>query len=185
MKLVKIVLGILSLLFLVYLLMPGPTSIKDFSPLPDSVKSTEEGDTIQVPNVSAYFSNFFRPIVIPFYKQEMQKNTLFPFPPLELNYPPEFAFTAIKDQTQSTYLEEFVYPLRESTFVNGFEPFYENGRPKYLGATQIVVNQRVFNSKTTLRYYPSSLWARMVVWLGVNISIFLLWKLIRGVKESV
>ena len=53
----KIVLIVSSLLLLIYMLLPGADSITDFPALPDSIKSNLEGDTIQVPNVSAYFSN--------------------------------------------------------------------------------------------------------------------------------
>lgn len=172
--LLKIIFGVFSLLFLIYLIIPGPSSIYDFPPLPNSLKSTLEGDTIQVPNVAGYFSGNYRDFVIPFYKQAYTEKTLLPFPPMRLNYPPEYAFTAIKDQTHSTYLEEMVYPFRESLFVNGLEPFYEDGTPKYIGAIKLDHHQEVFDTKVTLRYYPSPIWARLVMWLGVMICLYLL-----------
>lgn len=176
----KIYLFFSGLLF-IYLILPGPKNITNFPPLPNSMKSTLEGDTIQVPNVSAYFSNFYRQYATNYYRNFYHNQTFLPFPPIRLNYPPEFAFTAIKDQTQSTYLEEFVYPLRDSLFVNGFEPFYENNQPKFWGATKFEIGQLRLDTKVTLRYYPSSVWVRLLVWIGVNASIILLWKMSRQV----
>lgn len=165
-----------SILLLIYLFFPGPTSINDFPALPDSTKSTLSGDTWQVPNVVGYFSNHYRQFVVSFYRQVVKEKTSLPFPPLRLNYPPEYAYIAIKDQTQSTYLEEYSYPLRESLFVNGFEPYFENGQPKFWGSTQFEVDGRAFYTKTTLRFYPVSWWVKLLVWLGINISVILLWK---------
>ena len=168
---------IFALLLLLYMLWPAPSYVEDFSPLPKSLKSKEPGDTVQVPNIAAYFSENFRNSVIPYYKNEYQNLSRLPFPPLKLNHPPEFAYTAIRDQTPSTYLEELVYPLRDSLFINGFEPFYEDGRPKYKGATDIVVDDIFFKSKTIIRFYPSPAWAKFITWFGITLSLILLWKL--------
>ncbi|MBI2011814.1 hypothetical protein HYS91_03525 [Candidatus Daviesbacteria bacterium] len=177
----KITFAVLAYLFLVYLLLPGPESINDFPSLPNSLKSTEEGDTIQIPNIAAYFSYEYRESVIPYYLASYKKNTLFPFYPFRLNHPPEFAYSAIKDQTRSTYLEELFYPFRDSIFINGFEPYYKDGTPKFEGATNIVVEDIFFNTKTTLRFYPSTIWARLVVWLGIITSIILLWNITKKI----
>jgi hypothetical protein len=181
----KTIFGFFSLIFLVYLILPGPTSVEEFPSLPGSVKSTLDGDTWQVPNVVGYFSNNYRDFATDFYKKNYQRKTLFPFGPIKLNHPPEFAYTAIKDQTQSTYLEEFIYPLRDSLYVNGMEPFEQNGQPKFEGATKFAEGgQGLHDTKVTLRYYPSPLWARLLTWLGVNLAIFLLWKVIRRVLKN-
>jgi hypothetical protein len=173
----RIVFSVFSILFLIYLILPGPSSINDFPDVPNGEKSQLEGDTIQVPNVKAFFSNNYRSFVTKYYQEAYQKNTLFPFPPLRLNYPPEFAFTAIKDQTQSTYLEEYVYPLRDSLYVNGLEPFDEvTKKGRFKGATNLYEDgNKSYETKVTLRYYPSPIWARIAVWLGVNISIIATW----------
>lgn len=173
----KIVFAAFSLALLVYMVLPGPKLVSDFSSLPGGLKSVEPGDTVQVPNIAAYYSYIYRAEVMAFYKQSYQRLTLFPFLPLRLNYPPEFAYTAIKDQTRSTFLEELIYPLRDSIFVNGFEPFYANGKPKYWGATHIEINGIIFNTKTNIRYYPSPLWVRIVVWAGLNVGLIWLWRL--------
>lgn len=166
-----------SLLLLIYMLWPGPSRINQFAALPSSEKSKLEGDTIQIPNVSAYFSNNFRDFTVPFYLRNYQNLTKLPFPPLRLNYPPEFSWTAIKKHTDSTYLEELVYPLRDSIYINGFEPFYENGEPKYWGAVKFEVGGNIWFTKTTLRFYPSPLWARIVTWFGILLSIYFLFRL--------
>lgn len=164
------------------MLWPGFNTINNFPPLPESVKSTEEGDTIQVPNVAAYFSNSFRKMVIAYYQEQYLLNGL-PLLPWRLNYPPEYAYTAIKDQTRSTYLEELIFPLRDSLFINGYEPFYEDGKPRFRGATNIVIGDKFFNTKTNLRFYPSPIWVRVIVWMGVNLSLILLWKMSKEVLK--
>ncbi len=177
---------ILSFVLLVYLLWPyGPGSIEDFSSLPNSARSTLSGDTVQVPNLKAYFSNNYRAFVIPFYQNQFQTMTKFPFPPLRLNHPPEYAYQMIKDQTQSTYLEEFTYPLRASIFVNGLEPFDETTKePRYSGATLFEQSGGMYETKVTLRYYPSSYVARIVVWLGINLSVILIWKVGKKILKN-
>lgn len=166
------------------MLVPGPESIQSFPPLPNSTKSTLSGDTWQIPNVAAYFSDNFRKFATNYYKQSLQNQTMLPFAPLVLNYPPEFAFVAIKDQTHSTYLEEYVYPLRYSLFVNGLEPFLENGRPRWKGAFPFDIGDQMYSTKVTLRYYPSSVWVRIVVWAGIIFSIWLLGKLGKKVTSG-
>lgn len=177
-KILKFLFLFSSLLFLVYLFWPfEPKSISDFSPLPQSTKSTLSGDTVEVPNVSAYFSDNYRSFVTKYYKNHFQYMTKLPFPPIVLNHPPEYAFDYIKDQTQSTYLEEYVYPWRGRLFVNGLEPFDEKTKlPRYEGAVKFETEGMLYETKVTLRYYPTPLWARMVVWFGVNIVVILLFK---------
>lgn len=166
-----------SLLLLIYMLWPGPSKVSDFHTLPNSDKSTLEGDTIQIPNVSAYFSNSYRNFVTSFYRFNYQQDIHLPFPPLRLNHPPEFSWNVIKRHTDSTYLEEFVYPLRDSLYVNGFEPFYEDGTPKFWGSTKLNQGDNLWYTKTTLRFYPSNILVRVLVWLGICLSIPLLYKM--------
>lgn len=164
-------------LLLLYMIWPGPGKISDFKALPSSDKSTLEGDTIQIPNVVAYFSDNYREFVVPFYSLDYQQRSFFPFPPIRLNHPPEYSWIAIKKHTDSTYIEELVYPLRDSLYVNGYEPFYPDGTPKFWGSIQFDVNQHNWFTKTTLRFYPSTLITRIVVWFGIVTSICLLYKL--------
>jgi len=167
---------IFSFLLLIYMIWPGPSRISDFKALPESEKSKLEGDTIQIPEVSAYFSNNFRNFTVPFYSGDFQNLVKLPFPPLKLNHPPEYSWLVIKRHTDSTYLEELVYPLRDSLFVNGLEPFYSDGSPKFWGSTKFEIEGQSFYTKTTLRFYPSMVVVRMLVWLGIILSIFLTYR---------
>lgn len=169
---------------LIYLLWPGPGDVGDFGQLPNSLKSTEPGDTLENPQRVAFFSDNFRDSVISFYTDEFQKLNFFPLGPIRINYPPEYAYTAVKDQILSTYLEELVYPMRSSLFINGFEPFYEDGTPKYKGATTIEIEGTVFATKTTLRFYSSSILVRIIVWMGVTVSLYWLIKLGRRILDG-
>lgn len=169
------------LVFFVYLVLEGPDSITDFPALPNSTKSTLSGDTIEIPNISAYFSDNFRDFSIPYYSTSYIGKTVFPFKPMRLNYPPEFAFTAIKDQTQSTYLEELTYPMRDSLFINGLEPFTKDGEARFTGATFFEEGGNEYLTKVTLRYYPSSIYVRLIVWLGIGASLVLVDKMVRRI----
>ncbi len=173
----KLYLGF-CLLLLIYMIMPGPGKISDFKALPDSQKSTLAGDNIsQVPNVAGYFSNNYRKFVTDFYSKNYQDKTWLPFSPLRLNHPPEFSWKVIKVNTDSTYLEEFVYPLRDSIYVNGFEPFNEDKTSKYWGATKFSENGNAWYTKATLRFYPSNLAVRLLVWSGISFSTLMLYRL--------
>lgn len=179
---IKKIFLIFSGLFLIYMVWPGPSKISDIRPLPSSDKSTLAGDNItQVPNVAGYFSNNYREFVVPFYIKDYWQKSLLPFPPLRLNHPPEYSWTVIKKHTDSTYLEELIYPLKNSLYVNGFEPFYSDKTPKFWGSARFEVEGQSWFTKTTLRFYPSNLLVSIVVWLGIVISIYLSFKLGRKI----
>ena len=160
---------------------PSPQHISQFKALPNSEKSTLEGDTIQIPNVAAYFSDNFRSFVIPFYSKDYQNLVNFPFPPLKLNHPPEYSWNVIKRHTDTTYLEELYYPLRDSLYVNGLEPYYEDGTEKFWGATKFEIGEKDYFTKVTLRFYPTSVIARLTIWVGIIVSIMLLFKYSRRI----
>lgn len=164
-------------LLLVYLILPGPRDIKDFKQLPNSERSTLAGDTMQISNVTAYFSDNFRDFVTTFYKDDYKQLTWLPFPPLRLNHPPEYSWNVIKRHTDSTYIEEFVYPLRDSLYVNGYEPFYEDGASKFWGAAKLNEGDNLWYTKTTLRFFPSNVVIRIIVWLGISVSVLFLYKI--------
>ncbi len=157
---------------------PGPGSIFDFHPLPISSKSKLAGDNVaQVPNVAGYYSNDYREFVVLFYLKNYWQKSFLPFPPLRLNHPPEFSWNVIKKYTDSTYLEELVYPLRDSLYVNGFEPFYADGSSKFWGSSQFSSDGISWFTKTTIRFYPSSLITKILVWFGITVSVYLIIKL--------
>lgn len=180
-KNVKFITVIIFIFGLIYILAPGPDSIDDFPPLPDSVKSNEPGDTYQVSNIAAYFSDFGRKAVTEFYKNAYKdKHFGFFLSPIILNYPPEFAKQSIRDEQTSTFLKEFVYPLRGSLFVNGYEPFVGNeikNRSHNFIGDHIHIDGRYFVSKTTIRYYPVNFFAQILVYFGIWVSCFYLIKI--------
>lgn len=170
-----------------YMLLPGPGDVNEFTPLPNSVPSSEPGDTTQVPQVKAYFSDFFRIDVIPFYKENfLDKFDDFglKMPFIQVNYPPQEANNVIRQYVQSWYLEELIHPLRESLYINGWEPFDEMGRPRLNISHGIVVNGRSFKSKVTLRYFPSPIFIRLIVWAGIVGSSLLLWQMYKKVAKT-
>ncbi len=174
----KTVLIILFVLGLVYLFLPGPTLIDQFAPLPNSEKSIFSGDTTQNPNIAAYFSDFNRDYITAFYKNQLIKNVSFGFliPPIRINHRPEEAYQYIRDQQESTFLEEYVYPLRESFFVNGYEPAVANMIAGHFNPTDYVGNsviyrEKLYKSKTTIRLYFAKPQYRLIVYLGIWFSI--------------
>lgn len=179
---------VLFFLGLIYVLVPAPSTISDFSPLPGSLKSDEPGDTIQVPNIAAYFSDFDRASITKFYRNEYRSKFIFGFllPPITLNYSPISALQYIRErQEESTFLEEYVYPLRGSIFVNGYEPSVEKEikkNTKPINGGPMEVKGQLFKSKTTIRYYPTSPIVSVIVYLGIWISIVSLYTLFRKIK---
>ncbi len=174
----KVSLIIFFLLGLVYLLAPGPYTIDDFPPLPGSLKSKEDGDTWQNPNIAAYFSDYRRDFVTDFYYQNFKDQNFWGFiPPVKINHPPERAFDYIRDQQHATYLEEYLFPLRGSIFVNGYEPYDIKGKPFDRKSVPLLVEGTLYQTKTTLRYYPSSLVARVFIYFGIWLSLIWLFRL--------
>ena len=155
-----------SLLFLAYLSLPNP----EFpTPPPDALQSDEPGDT-ETPLRRAYFTNLTREEVMSHYKNQLAKSSFsaIPLPTYRLNYPPEEAQTIIRDQTRSTFLEEIVHPLRESVFINGFEP----KDPK----DAIEIAGRDWRQKIIVRYVPSRPWLRLVLGLATIFAAAVVFK---------
>lgn len=180
----RFVYKLFCVLLLIYVLLPGPSKVSDFMGLSDSTKSTLSGDTWQVPNVVAYFTNYYRDYVTYLYYGDYWSKSWVVLPPIKLNYPPEFAYSAIKDQTKSTYLEEFVYPLKNSLFVNGIEPYQQSGEAKFSWSESLRADNEGYDNKVTLRYYPSNVVVRLLVWFSVVLSVYLLWKVGGGIKRE-
>lgn len=171
-KLLKwLMLGVLGVL-VIYLLIPSPSFP---SPLPDSPQSQEPGDLRDPEHFAAYFTNLSREEVMQFYLKEFKHPGFFGFVPVLRirDYPPEEAFTHIADQTLSNYLEELVYPLRESLFVNGYEPGPDDDQIAFEGVS--------YRSKVTIRYYDSSVLVRLLI---VGLSLGMFWWLVREYKEE-
>jgi hypothetical protein len=177
----KKLLVLIFVIGLIYLVWPGPASINEIPELATSLKSDEPGDTTQNKNIAAYFSNNRREEVTGFYSGQFgYLNFLgFKIPPIRMNLPPEEAFTYIRDQQPSTYLEQFTYPFRDSLYVNGFEPFDEKGKEYRKGATQINIKGSYYLSKTTVRYYGSSVAVRVFLYILAWVCMILIYKLFR------
>lgn len=148
---------------LVYLFLPSP----DFpSPPPDSAQSQELGDSEDLAHRRAYFTNYTRSEVLDHYQKQFG-----PLPSFRLNYPPEESQTLIRDQTRSTFLEEIVHPMRESIFVNGFEPTDPKDDVWYKGVD--------YRQKIIIKYAPSS----RVVRVGIGLlSLGVIWLVGKSIK---
>ncbi len=166
-KWIKIIIAIVYLLGIVYLVLPEPV-IPNLEP---AFKSTEPGDTVQIPGVWAYYTNLSRREAVDFYKKAFSRSAFLkiPLPTYILNHPPEYARETIRATQQSNFYEEIVQPLRESLFVNGWVPKEDK---VYLAQskkpiTVFTVDGRDYDAKITLFYVRSPLWARILVWTGI------------------
>lgn len=165
-KISLITLVVFNALALTYLLLPTPT-LKD---LPSSVKSDEPGDTVQMKNVSAYYTNLSRTEVINFYKSAYTSPIL-----IYLNHPPELAKTIFRDTMQSYYLEEFSIPFKESLYINGYE--WENDvftKPEKRIQYKLIFKNKEYKAKITLKTIPTSIPIRLFVFFVVEISIIII-----------
>lgn len=143
-----------NLLAFFYLLSPLP----NIPPLTNSQASNLPGDTTQQANISAYFTNLSRTEVITFYKANL--NGLFR---IKLNHPPEKSKEVISDTIQSYYLEEFVFPFKGSVFINGYD--WQKDvftKPEKRIANKLIFEDIEYQSKVTVKSYPTPLWQRLV-----------------------
>jgi hypothetical protein len=156
----KVLLFLISagfILLLVYVFPKGP----EFpNPPADALQSKEPADTETLLR-RAYFTNFTRQEVMDHYKKEFGWG-------INLNYPPEESRTIIRDQTRSTFLEEIARPLRESIYINGFEPKDEKDA--------INIEGKPWRQKIIVRYVPSSSLVRIIVVVLSYISTLVLVK---------
>jgi hypothetical protein len=150
-------------LSLTYLLIPTPV----LKPLPNSARSNEPGDTIQLKNVSAYYTNLSRTEVINFYKSSYTNPIV-----IRLNHPPELSKTIIKDTIQSYYFEEFSIPFKESLYINGYE--WENDvftKPEKRIKNKMIYEGKEYRSKITLKTIPTSIPKRLISFFITEASI--------------
>lgn len=152
-----VVFTIFGLLFIAYLSFPSPRFPAE---LPGSYQSSLPGD-VETPLRRGYYTDMTRSDVLSWYESQFKWGPL-------LNYPPENAQTLIRDQTQSTFLQEIVHPFRESIYINGFEP------------TEAQYNQiadgKTWRQKVIVRYVPSSLVLRLVLGFMTLGLVYLLYK---------
>lgn len=154
---------VLYLLGVIYLFQPIP----HLPTLDNATLSNEEGDTWQNPDQRGYYTNLTRSEVV---NQIQIKSQIKIFgkviPNYRLNYRPEEAHELIRDQLKSNYMEEVVYPLRSSIFVNGWEPkkspAYANKPAKEI--PDISIYGVPYDAKITLKPNNSTLPARLAIW---------------------
>lgn len=140
------------------------------SPPPGSVESSEPADT-ETPTRRAYFTDYTREEVMKHYAMQLTNS-----PTLRLNYPPEDAQTLIRDQTRSTFLEELVHPLRQSLYINGFEPKIAKDDIWYKGTH--------YRQKLIVRSVTSPIWARVgITTLIAILSYFLTIGLVNSIAS--
>lgn len=172
------------LLGIIYLILPGPI-IPNLEP---ALKSTEPGDTIQIPGVWAYYTNLSRRESIDFFEKAFSRSSFFNLPLLafRLNHPPEYARETIRDTLQSNFYEELVHPLRESLFISGWIPSEDE---VYLAQTkkpitEFIVEDQRFTAKITLYHLESPVWARLLVWTGIVVSsLVLVWLVVKIIQS--
>lgn len=163
----KLILAIVAFLVCFYFLVPSPCQPP---PLPQSVKSTEPGDTVEIPGLFAYYTNLSRDEAISFYERHYTRSSLLSLPlfAYRLSYPPEYAWVAIRDTIHSSYLEEIVIPLRESYYINGYEPakdpFKKEGERSGKG---FEIEGKEYRMKVTVLPVRSHLFSRFFVLFGI------------------
>lgn len=151
--LVKIVFAFFGIALLVYLAWPAPVFPNT---LWDFVSSTEPADK-ETPLRRGYYTNLTREQLMSHYVSEFGWGE-------RLNYPPEDAQTLIRDQTQATFLEEVVHPMRESIFIAGNELKPNMGT--------FVVNGKVYKQKVIVKYVGSNIFVRLFTGLS---TLGLIW----------
>jgi hypothetical protein len=153
---------ILSFVYFIYLLLPNTTFPNK---LDDALQSDEPADT-ETSLRRAYFTNHDRSEVLMYYQDKFKVASY--IQSYRLNYPPEESQTLIRDQTMSTYLEEMVYPFRESLFINGFEPKTEKDT--------IIINNLHWEQKIIVRHVTSKVAIRTITGIFVVVLGWLIIK---------
>ena len=171
-KIFTVIFIVFNIFAVLYLINPTPK-------LPDlvnSVKSDLPGDTVQIPNVSAYYTNMTRTEVINFYKSYYYG--LFR---IKLNHPPEKSKDIIVNTLQSYYFEEFILPFRESLYVNGFE--WENDvftKVEKRAKNKLVYQDKEYKAKITIRTFPVSIPRRLISFFFTEFSIITIFYLLKS-----
>lgn len=166
-----------------YLLLPGPS---EPPPLPESRRSTEPGDTVEIPGLFAYYTNLSRGKVVDFYHQSFIKSSFWGIPLLtyRLNHPPEYAWVVIRDTVHSSYLEELVHPFRESLYINGYEPvndpFKKDGK-----LANFEFEGKSYTAKITVLRKDSNPIIRLIIFAAVVFCLMWVFALARKTYEDI
>lgn len=157
---------IFNLLSLMYLISPAPV----LTNLPHSIKSDLPGDTIQIPNTTAFFTNMTRTEVINFYKASYAG----PFR-IIINHPPERSRNIWHQTNRSYYLEEFILPFKQSLYINGYE--WENDvftKPVERVKNKLIYQNKEYKAKITLRIFPTNPLIRIFVFWFSQATVLIL-----------
>lgn len=155
---------VFNVLFTIYLILPVP-NLKE---LPNSVHSNLPGDTTQLTNVTGYYTNLSRTEVMNFYQSIYSSPFL-----IRLNHPPEKAKEIFRDTMQSYYIEEFITPLKQSIFVNGYE--WEKDvftKPEKRIQNKLIYNNITYPSKINTKIINTPIYSRIIIFLIIQISIY-------------
>ena len=176
MRTLNILFVLLTIVFVIYLLIPLSTLPPD---LPNSVKSLEPAD-LEDPYRVGFYTDMTRDEVINYYRGKFALSSLgISMPFVRLNYPPEEAQDKIRDQTHSTFLEEIVHPFRDSLYINGYEPDPEKS-PLFYDGLQ-------WRQKIIIKYVDSSLIVRETLGLtslALAYVLFIEWKSVLKWKKN-
>lgn len=156
---------IFNIFVVLYLVSPTP-SLPD---LDNSIKSDLPGDTTQISNVSAYYTNMTRTEVMNFYKAYYSS----PFR-IILNHPPEKSKEIIVNTIQSYYFQEIVIPFKESLYINGFE--WENDvftKAENRSKNKLIYDEKEYKAKITLRRFPTTIPHRLIAFFSTEFGFII------------
>lgn len=149
-----------------YLTLPAPS----LPVLADSVRSDEPGDTVQNPDQAAYYTfHNSRPSILGELQQKFSlSDSLGKLFEYRLNYRPEEVGEFVRDQLRSYYLEEVIHPLRESMFINVFDPALSPMIDDWKREQEkMFLHGQYYPIKVTLRPVHSEAWARILIWSSI------------------
>jgi hypothetical protein len=167
---------IFNILFLIYLITPVP-NLKE---LPNSAKSNLPGDTVQLKDVTGYYTNLSRTEVMNFYQSIYSSPFL-----IRLNHPPEKAKEIFRDTMQSYYIEEFIIPFKQSIFINGFE--WEKDvftKPEKRIKNKLIYNDITYPSKINTKIFYTNIATRVFVFFITEIGIYLIYLSLRQFNKK-
>lgn len=162
-KLIVVLFSVFCIAGIVYLALPNC----DFpAQLPDSIASKEPAD-LETPLRRGYFTNYSRDEVLSWYDREFSCANILgiKIPKILLNYPPEYAQTIIRDRTDIGWLQEYVYPLREGIYINGYAPVGSYGQPT------LTVDGTLWKQKIIVKHVPGNIWLREIVFVVSALGI--------------
>ena len=162
----------------IYLLQPS----KPLPFLSEGGVSDEPGDTYQNPTQRGFYTNLKRSQVLSEVQAKLKLSIFnLSLPNYRLNFRPEEAGELVRDQIKSNYLEEIIYPLHSSVFVNGWEPKNAPANTNKPGkeVTDLSLHGVPYNAKVTLKPIDSQPLARIFIWTAIFPASYFVYKSLR------